>query len=62
MKTWATISLAAAVLLGAGVRGNTLVGATSDTGMSPIPWDVATNLPSDTGVILKVVNGDWKVE
>jgi uncharacterized protein (DUF1501 family) len=41
------------MLLGAGIRGNTLVGATSDTGMSPIPWDVATNTASDTGVILK---------
>jgi hypothetical protein len=41
------------MLLGAGIRGNTLVGATSDTGMSPIPWDVDNNVASDAGVILK---------
>jgi hypothetical protein len=41
------------MLLGAGIRGNTLVGGTSDVGMSPIPWDIANNRPSDTGEILK---------
>ncbi len=41
------------MLVGAGIRGNTLVGATSDVGMSPMPWDFATNRVSDSGVILQ---------
>ncbi len=41
------------VLVGAGIRGNTLVGATSDVGMSPVPWDFERNVTSDTGEILK---------
>ena len=41
------------MLVGAGVRGNTLVGATSDLGMMPVPWDIANNRPSEDGVILK---------
>lgn len=41
------------MLVGAGIRGNTLVGATSDTGMSPVPWDLTTNMASDTGETLK---------
>ncbi len=41
------------MLLGAGIRGNTLVGATSDLGMTPIPWDIANHRPSEGGEILK---------
>jgi hypothetical protein len=41
------------MLVGAGIRGNTLVGATSDTGMSPMPWDLERNVASDAGEILK---------
>ena len=41
------------MLVGAGIRGNTLVGATSDTGMSAMPWDLERNVQSDSGEILK---------
>jgi Protein of unknown function (DUF1501) len=41
------------MLVGAGIRGNTLVGATSDIGMSPMPWDLERNVASDAGEILK---------
>jgi hypothetical protein len=40
------------MLLGAGIRGNTLVGATTDVGMSPVPWDIVNNRASDTGTIM----------
>ena len=44
------------MLVGAGIRGNTLVGATTDVGMMPVPWDLDANRPSEGGVILKPEN------
>jgi hypothetical protein len=41
------------MLLGAGIRGNTIVGATSDIGMAAVPWDIANNRASESGEILK---------
>ncbi len=41
------------MLLGAGIRGGALVGATSDVGMAPVPWDIANNRPADDGDTLK---------
>lgn len=40
------------MLVGAGVRGNTLVGASSDIGMTAVPWDLVNNRPSESGVVM----------
>lgn len=40
------------MLLGAGVRGGSLVGATSDVGMAPVRWDIDNNRASDDGETL----------
>ncbi len=40
------------MLLGAGIRGNTVVGATTDVGMAPVPWDIVNNRASDSGVLM----------
>ncbi len=37
------------MLLGAGIRGGALVGATSDVGMAAVPWDLENNRPSEGG-------------
>lgn len=37
------------MLLGAGIRGGALVGATSDVGMAAVPWDLDNNRPSEGG-------------
>jgi uncharacterized protein (DUF1501 family) len=37
------------LLVGAGIRGHTVVGATSNVGMGPMRWDIRNNRPSDTG-------------
>ncbi len=39
----------AAFLAGGGVRGGTVVGASSDVGMAPTPTDLETGLPSEAG-------------
>jgi uncharacterized protein (DUF1501 family) len=41
------------MLLGAGIRGGALVGATSDVGMAPVPWDLAANRASEGGELIK---------
>ncbi len=37
------------LLVGAGIRGNTVFGASSNIGMAPTRWDHANNRPSDSG-------------
>ncbi len=44
------------MLLGAGIRGGTLVGATSDVGMAPVPWNLDSNRPREGGTVIKPEN------
>jgi hypothetical protein len=41
------------ILAGAGIRGNTVFGASSDVGMAAQRWDFANNRPSDSGETIK---------
>lgn len=41
------------ILAGAGIRGNTVFGASSDVGMAAPRWDFANNRPSDAGEVIK---------
>jgi hypothetical protein len=41
------------ILAGAGIRGHTVFGASSDVGMAPARWDLRANRPSDSGENIK---------
>lgn len=41
------------ILAGAGIRGNSVFGASSDVGMAAQRWDFANNRPSDSGEIIR---------